>query len=94
MGIDELCVVEALQTEEGIHLVVVLDVEEVLDGTSLGVAVALGNLITLEPVATSLLGEEEHRLVHGGGIDVLGEVLVAGACSLGAYASTSLLTEV
>ena len=93
MIVDELGIVQTTQAEECVHLVIALDVEEVLDGTSLRVAVALRNLIALEPVATSLLGEEEHRLVHSSWIDVLGEVLVTGTSALGTNTTTSLLTE-
>ena len=50
-------------------------------------------LVTLQPVAAALLGEEQHGLVHGGWIDILGEVLVASAGSLGTYTTASLLTE-
>ena len=41
MVVDELCIIQSLQAEECIHLVIALDVEEVLDGTTLGIAVAL-----------------------------------------------------
>ena len=93
MVVDELCIIQSLQAEECIHLVIALDVEEVLDGTALGVAVALRNLVTLQPVAAALLGEEQHGLVHGSRIDILGEVLITGTGSLRTYSTTSLLTE-
>ena len=93
MAVDELSVVQASEAEECIHLVIALDVEEVLDGTTLGVAVALRNLVTLQPIASSLLGEEEHRLVHGGRINILGEVLVACTGTFGTYSTTCLLAE-
>ena len=93
VAVDELCVIQSLQSEECIHLVIALYVEEVLDGTTLRVAVALWNLVALQPVAAALLGEEQHGLVHGGWIDILGEVLVASAGTLGTNAAASLLTE-
>ena len=62
MTVDELGIVQTSETEESIHLVIAVDIEEVLDGTALRVAVALRNLIALQPVATSLLGEEEHSV--------------------------------
>ena len=93
MVVDELCIIQSLQAEECIHLVIALDVEEVLDGTTLGIAVALRNLVTLQPVAAALLGEEQHGLVHGSRIDILGEVLITGTGTLRTYSTTSLLTE-
>ena len=93
MVVDELCIIQSLQAEECIHLVIALDVEEVLDGTTLGIAVALRNLVTLQPVAAALLGKEQHGLVHGSRIDILGEVLITGTGTLRTYSTTSLLTE-
>ena len=93
MAVDELSVIQASEAEECIHLVIVLDVEEILDGTALGVAVTLRNLVALQPVAATLLGEEQHGLVHGSRIDILGEVLITGTGSLRTYSTTSLLTE-
>ena len=93
MVVDELCIIQSLQAEECIHLVIALDVEEVLDGTTLGIAVALWNLVTLQPVTAALLGEEQHGLVHGSRIDILSEVLITGTGTLRTYSTTSLLTE-
>ena len=93
MTVDELGIVQTSETEERIHLVIAVDIEKVLDGTALRVAVALRNLVTLQPIASSLLGKEEHRLVHGGRINILGEVLVACAGTFGTYSTTCLLTE-
>ena len=70
-----------------------LDVEHILDSAALGVLVALGDLVALLPVAASLLGEEEQRVVHRGRIDIFCEVVVAMTGSLGAHAATTLLVE-
>ena len=64
-----------------------------MDSTTLRGLVALRNVIAMEPVATSQTSEDEHRLVHRGRIDELGEVLLTGVSSLGAYSTASLLTE-
>ena len=44
-------------------------------------------------MAASAVGEEEHGVVHGGGVDLLDEVVVPGAACLHAYASSPLCTE-
>ena len=93
MVVDELSIIQTSQTEESIHLVIALNIEEVLDSTTLGIAVTLRNLVALQPVAAALLGEEQHSLVHGSRIDILGEVLITGTGSLRTYSTTSLLTE-
>ena len=67
---------------ECVHLIVGINVEHVLDGTSLRVLGTLGDFIYLEPIATSLLREENHRIVHGGHIDVLYEVGLTSVASL------------
>ena len=78
----ELGVAQLAYVEAGVHGVVGHNVEHVLYGTALGVLRALGNVVHLEPVAASLGGEEEHGVVHRGGIDVLNEVGIAGSGSL------------
>ena len=93
VGVEELRIVEVLDAQYGIDGIIGLDVEQVLDGTSLGVLGSLGNLVALEPVAAALLGEEEQRVVHRGGIDILGEVGIAGLGSLAAHTATALLAE-
>ena len=93
VGLQELFVVEVLDAQNCIDGIIRLNVEHILDGATLGVLVALGNLVTLLPVATALLGEEQQRVVHGGGIDILGKVVVTMTGSLGTYASTALLVE-
>lgn len=48
------------------------------------------NVVDLEPVAASLFGEEEHRVVHRGHIDVFDEVFVACGARLDAHAAPVL----
>ena len=91
--IDELSIIQSLQSEECVYLIIALNVEEVLDCTTLGIAITLWNLVTLQPVAATLLGEEQHRLVHCCRIDILGKVLITGAGTLGTNTTASLLTE-
>ena len=51
---EEFLIVEVLHAEYSINSVVRLDVEHVLDGTSLRILVALGHFIAFLPIATSL----------------------------------------
>ena len=90
----EVCVVELLDVEAGVDGVIRVDVEHVLDGASFGVLGTFGNLIDLQPEAASFGGEEQHGVVHRGGIDTFDEVGIAGASALGAYAAARLRTEV
>ena len=84
MTVDEVFILQATSTETQryVHCIVGIDVEQILNGTSLRRLVALRNIIAVEPVAAALLCEEEHRLVHRGGIDILCEVLLTRMGSL------------
>ena len=93
MGLDKLFIVKTTEAQKGVDRVVALNVEHVLYGAALEVFVALRNLVTLEPVATTLACEEQHGLMHGGGIDILGKVLFACACALGSHSTSCLLAE-
>ena len=59
MGLQELLVVEVLDAQHGVDGVVGLNVQHILDGTALGVLVALRNLVALLPVAATFLREED-----------------------------------
>ena len=93
MGIDKLRIIEVLDAQYSIDGIIWFNVQHVLDSTTLRVLVTLGNLITLLPVAASLLGKEEQRVMHRGRIDILREVVVTMACSLGTNASPALFME-
>ena len=93
MAVEELTVVEVLDTQYGIDGIVRLDVEQVLYRPTLRVLRSLGYFIALEPVAPALLCEEQQRIVHGGGIYILGEVLIASVRALASHSTTALLAE-
>ena len=91
MRVHELSITrQVFHADEGIDAVACLDVEEVLQGTTLGILSPFGDLIYLEPIATPHLGEEQHRLVHRGRVDVLDEVFVARITTLSTDTATSL----
>ena len=91
MRVHELSITrQVLHADEGIDAVARLDVEEVLQGTALSVLSALGDLVDLEPIAATHLGEEQHRLVHRSRVDVLDEVFVARITTLSTDTATSL----
>ena len=96
VGFDEVFVFESSssQPQEGIHGIVSINIQQVLYGTSLRSLVAFRNFIALQPMATSFLGKEQHGLVHRGGIDKLGEILVACMGTLRPYSASGLLAEV
>ena len=93
MAIDELLVVETSQAQECVHAIITLNIEQVLYSSTLTVLVSFRNLEALEPVATSLLREEHHRVVHRCRIDVLREVLLAAVCALASHSASCLLAE-
>ena len=88
MAVDELLVVETAQTQECIDAVVAFDIEEVLYRSALAALVSFRNLVALQPVATSLLGEEHHGVVHCGWIDELCEVLLSAMGSLATHSTS------
>ena len=94
MAVDKLLVVQAsAQTEESLYAVVALDVEQVLYGTAFRVLCAFGNFVAFKPVATPLVGEEHHRIVHRRRIDILRKVVVTAVCALAAHSAAGLLAE-
>ena len=90
---DELLVLEGFYVHIGADGVVGFYHEDVLDGASLGGAVAFRNLIYLEPVAAALLREQEQGAVRIGDIDVLDKVFVTGGAALHAHAAAVLGAE-
>ena len=91
MGVDKLLVGgEVLDPQDGGDAVVALDIEDILDRTSLGVACRLGDLEDAEPVAATPVGKEEEVGVIGGTVDKLDEVLVLGPRTLGTGAAAIL----
>ena len=84
---------QVLDANEGIDAVARLEVEEVLQGTALGILRPLGDLVDFEPVAAPHLREEQHRGVHRGRVDVLDEVLVARVAALGTDTAARLRAE-
>ena len=93
MRFAEVGVIEVLNLDKCIDLVVGIDIDHILYRTTLRYASTFGYIIYLNPVATSLLGEEENIIVHCGGIDILYEVFIASVAALDSYASTVLCTE-
>ena len=93
VAVDELLVVKSLESEECVHAVVALYIEQVLYCPALAALVALRYFVALEPVAPSLLGEENHGVVHCGRIYIFGEILFAAVRSLASHAAPCLFAE-
>ena len=79
--------------ETGIDTVVRVDIEHVLNSTPLRLTRSFFDFVNAQPVTAAFGGEEQHRVVHRGLIDVLDEVLVAGRTSLITYAAATLCTK-
>ncbi len=94
VAVDEFLIVQVLHTQVCSYRIVRLDVEQVLDGTSLRCLVAFRNFVHLQPVALTFLGKEQHGVVHCSRIDVLDEVFIACFTTLRAYSTTVLCAEI
>ena len=91
MGVYELFITrQVLHSDEGIDTVSSFDIQQVLQGTTLGVLCSFGDLIDLQPIAATHLREEQHRLVHRRRVDVFDEVFIARITTLGTDTATSL----
>ena len=86
-------IIEVLDMNECTHLVSLLDIDHVLECTTLRLAVALWNIVNLNPIETTLLGEEHHGRVHIRLVYILDEVLIACSTCFSTYSTTTLLTE-
>ena len=89
-----LRVLQMLDPDESIHLVIGLNVEQILYSATLACLVTLRYLIDFQPIAPPLLGEEEHSGMHRCGINILDEILVARIAPLRTYAAPILRLEV
>ena len=91
MRVHELFIArQVLHSDEGIDAVSCFDVQQVLQGTPLGILCPFGDLVDLKPVAAPHLGKEKHRLVHRSRVDVLDEVFIARITPLGTDTATCL----
>ena len=90
MVVDEILILQIPDIQHGDHLVVLIDVQQVLDSPTLAVLAFFWNLKGAHPVALALFGEEQQVVVVGAGEDVLDEVGVACGGAFGALASPTL----
>src|SRR5690606_40466161 len=65
MAVNILLVLQVLGTDKGLHRIIVLYIDQVLDGTSLGGFGAFRNFIYPHPETFALLRKEQHVLVVG-----------------------------
>ena len=86
-------ILDGADVEVGADAVGRVDGEQVLHRAALGGAGAFRQLIDLETVAHAVVGEEEHRGVHVGHVDMLDEVFVARGAGLLAHAAAGLGAE-
>ena len=89
----EFRIVQVLDTQANIDSVIRVDIQHILNGTSLRVLGTFRYLIYFHPETATFLREEEHRVVHRGRIDVFHKVRIASARSLAAHAATGLCPE-
>ena len=87
MAIGVLLAFDIRRIQISLDLVVLVYGEQVLNSAALRCAATLRYLVHLEPVAKSLLREEQHGRVHIGHIDMLYEIFLAHATALLAHAA-------
>ena len=89
-----LLVIEVLHMDKCTNLITLLNIDHVLERTTLRLAITLWNIIHLDPIEATLLSEEHHRRVHISLVYILDKVFIACCTSLSTYSTTSLLTEI
>ena len=93
MTVNEVCVRKVLHTQICIYSIIRINIQQVLNSTSLGILGTFRDFIYFKPITLTLLSKEHHGIVHGCRIYVFNEVCIAGICTLGAYSTTVLSTE-
>src|SRR5690606_41824177 len=85
MAVHILLVLKVLGTDKGLHLVLVLNIDQVLYGPSLRGSTAFWDFVDPHPETFALLGEEQHVLVVGAHEKMFQKVLVPGGGGLLAH---------
>ena len=93
MRVDKVGIAQTFHIDKRLDLVVRPDIEKVLDCTSLAGLCAFRDVVNLHPIATSLLREEQHIVMHRSRIYILDEVLFACRSAFGADTATILRAE-
>src|SRR5690606_21391853 len=83
-------ILQVLGTDEGLDLIIVLDIDQVLYGPTLGSPAAFRNFVDTHPETFSLLGKKEHVLVVGAHEQMFQKVFVPGRGCLLAHSSPVL----
>ena len=90
MGIDIFRILDVLDGDVRHHLVIGLNVDQVLDGPPLGRPGAFRHLEDAHPETAALLREDEQPIVVGRREDLLDEILITGDGPLGPHPTTGL----
>ena len=90
MVVDVIRIRDGREVDDGSNLVILLNLQDILDGATFGGLDTFRNLEHTEPEALTLFGKEEQVVVVGGHVEVFDEILIAGATALGALAATVL----
>ena len=90
----EFRIVQVLDTQANIDSVIRVDIQHILNGTSLRVLGTFRYLIYFHPETATFLREEEHRVVHGCRVDILDEILIARCASPTSNTAASLSAEI
>ena len=92
VAVDIVFVFEVFDVDIGHYLIVGRNADDVLNGTTLGLARAFGNVEHPHPVATTFFGKEQHVVVHRSHKHVFKKIFAAHIRAFHALAATRLTT--
>ena len=81
MAIDKFSVFQTFHTKVGSYIIIRINVQQVLNGTSFRVFRTFRNLVYFQPITFSLLSKKHHSVVHCSRINMLNKILVTGFSS-------------
>ena len=82
MAVDEFLVIKILHAQICSNSIIGVNIQKVLDSSSLRSFVAFRYFVNLQPVTLTFLCKEQHSVMHCGRIDMFNEVLITGFATL------------
>ena len=90
MAVDVFFILQVFGIDECLDLVVLGNVDEILDGPSLGDLPSFWDLVGAQPKAPALFSEKEHVVVVGGREEVFDEIFIARGSAPVPHSSSAL----
>ena len=93
MAINKLRIFQTLHTQVCSYIIVRVNIQQILNSTSLRILRSLRYFIYFQPIALAFLCKEHHRIVHGSRINMFYKVFITGLRTFRTYTTTILCTE-